>query len=261
MNALHLQGQKIVSVNNLRNYLGGQWVHEDVSFDVKAGEIFCIVGPSGAGKTTIMRSILKLQQPTAGSIEALGVDVINSSESDIETLRRRWGVLFQHAAMFSSMTLLENVMFPLNEFTQYDDATKTELAYLKISMVGLPTGAAKLLPNELSGGMKKRGALARAIALDPTILFLDEPTTGLDPQGAEALDDLILYLRDNLGLTVIIVTHDIDTLWHIADRVCFLAHGQSLAVLPMNELVEFDHPTIQNYFSGPRGLLRRKKHK
>lgn len=249
--------QDIIQVSHLKNYLGNQWVHKDVNFTVKKGEIFCIVGPSGCGKTTVLRSIVKLLTPTAGDINVLGTDIINSNEDELEHLRRYWGVLFQHAALFSSLNLLENVMFPLNEFTEFSKKIKTELALLKISMVGLPQSAAARMPSELSGGMKKRGALARAIALDPTILFLDEPTTGLDPQGAEALDDLVLHLRDNLGLTIVIVTHDLDTLWHIADRVCFLAEGETIATLPMDELLEFDHPIVQSYFSGPRGQLRK----
>lgn len=249
--------QNVIKVKHLKNYLGNQWVHEDVNFTVERGEIFCIVGLSGAGKTTALRSILNLLKPTSGEINVLGVDILNCTDEDIDMVRRRCGTLFQQSALFSSMTLLENVMFPLNEFTDFSEKIITELALLKISMVGLSTNTATMMPAELSGGMKKRAALARAIALDPDILFLDEPTTGLDPQGAEALDDLILHLRDNLGLTVMIVTHDLDTLWHIADKVCFLAHGQSLAVMTMDELVKYEHPTIQTYFSGPRGKLRR----
>lgn len=249
----------IISVQHLKNIFNGVPVHKDVNFQVKRGEVFSIVGPSGCGKTTVLRSILKLITPTSGHIRVLGVDVLKCDLEQTSDLRKRWGMLFQQSALFSSLTLLENVMFPLQEFTNLHPTLIKELAHIKIRQAGLPADAAQRLPSELSGGMKKRGALARAIALDPDIVFLDEPTAGLDPKASEALDDLILHLRDNLGLTVVMVTHDLDSLWNITDRVCFLAEGETVAVLPMDELVEHPNSIIQSYFSGPRGQLRKRR--
>lgn len=253
-----LISDNIVEIHHLKNFLGGRWVHRDVSLTVKRGEILCIVGPSGCGKTTVLRSVLQLLRPTGGSIKLLDVDVLNCSYQQQNSIRTRIGMLFQQSALFSSMSVLENVMFPMQEFTNLPSNMIRELACIKISLAGLAPSSAHLLPSELSGGMKKRAGLARAIALDPEIVFLDEPTAGLDPKGSEALDDLVLHLRDNLGLSVMMVTHDLDSLWHIADRVCFLAEGEVIAILPMKELVEHPHPIIQQYFGGPRGQLRKK---
>lgn len=250
------QSNAIITVEHLKNYLGDRWVHKDISFTVKTGEIFCFVGPSGCGKTTVLRSILGLIHPAGGNINVLGIDLLNCSAEQANSLRKEWGMLFQHGALFSSMTVLENVMFPMQEFSNLNPAMMRELAMLKIKLVGLPLSAANLLPGELSGGMQKRGALARALAMDPKILFLDEPTAGLDPQGAEALDELIKNLRNSLDLTVVLVTHDLDTLWTIADKVCFLADGTAVASSSMQELVQHDDPRIQHFFSGPRGQLR-----
>lgn len=248
----------IITVNHLKNYLGNQWVHEDVSFTVNTGDIFCFVGPSGCGKTTVLRSVLGLIKPAGGDIKVLGTDTLNCTIDEANILRKKWGMLFQHGALFSSMTVLENVMFPMREFTNLSQPFMRELALLKIKLAGLPLSAASLLPGELSGGMQKRGALARALAMDPQILFLDEPTAGLDPKSAEALDELIKNLRDNLDLTVVLVTHDLDTLWTIADKVCFLADGKVVASSPMKELAKHEDPRIQAYFSGPRGQLRQQ---
>lgn len=179
--------------------------------------------------------------------------------AETNSIRKEWGMLFQHGALFSSQTVLENVMFPLKEFTKLSTTFIRELALLKIKLAGLPLSAANLLPGELSGGMQKRAALARALAMDPKILFLDEPTAGLDPNGAEALDELIKRLRDNLGLTVVLVTHDLDTLWNIADKVCFLADGKAIACLPMEQLVVHKDDRIRQFFSGPRGQLRQAR--
>lgn len=254
---MSIDNDTIIDIRHLKNYFGDKCVHKDVSIQVKKGEIYCIVGPSGCGKTTVLRSILQLINPTGGSIRVFGIDLLKCDLRTTTRLRTRWGVLFQQSALFSSMSVLENVMFPMQEFYALDKNIMRELASIKLSMTGLSPNAAHLLPSELSGGMKKRAALARAIALDPEIVFLDEPTSGLDPKGAEALDKLVLHLRDNLGLTIVMVTHDLDTLWQISDRVCFLAEGEALAQLPMKELVKHSHPIIQTYFSGTRGQLHR----
>lgn len=248
----------IIKVRNLSNYLGDHWVHQNLDMTIYKNETYAIVGASGAGKTTILRNIIKLLKPTSGDIEVLGVDMLNAQAKDTTNIRRRWGILFQQAALFSSMTVLENVMFPLHEFTSLSKKLCTELAKLKIGLAGLPMKAANKLPGELSGGMKKRAALARAIALDPEILFLDEPTSGLDPKGSEAIDDLIIQLSRSLDLTTVLVTHDLDTMWCVADRVGFLGDKKMLAELPMKELVKNPHPLIQEYFSGKRGSVRNK---
>ena len=248
----------IITIRNLSNYLGEHWVHQNLDMTVYKNETYAIVGASGAGKTTILRNIIKLLKPTSGEIEVLGVDMLGAKPKETLQVRRRWGILFQQSALFSSMTVLENVMFPLLEFTSLSKKLCTELAKMKIGLTGLPISAANKLPGELSGGMKKRAALARAIALDPEILFLDEPTSGLDPQGSEAIDDLIVQLCHSLELTTVLVTHDLDTMWCVADRVGFVGEKKMLAELPMKELVKNPHPMIQAYFSGKRGKVRNK---
>lgn len=243
----------IVEVKDLKNKLDSVWVHKDVNFTIQKKEIVAIIGGSGSGKTTILRSILMLLPPTSGSIKVFGHEIINCSEKTAASIRRRWGVAFQQNALFSSLTLLENIMFPITEFTQLPKPLCRQLALLKISLSGLPLDAANKYPSELSGGMQKRAAVARAIALDPELLFLDEPSAGLDPQSASSLDQLLLDLRDNQGLTIVIATHDIDTLWAITDKVIFLGEGKVLAAKSMAELVKDPNPIIQAYFKGPRG--------
>jgi len=249
-----VQEQKsIIHVHDLKNYLGGHWVHDGLQLTVNKGEVVAIIGGSGSGKTTLLRSILMLLKPTSGTIKVFDVDVIQCSVAQAREVQHRWGVAFQYNALFSSLTVLENVMFPLAEFTDLPADACEEFALLKIVMVGLPVDAATKHPAELSGGMLKRAALARAMALDPEILFLDEPTAGLDPRSAGDLDDLIMRLRDDLGLTIVMVTHDLDTLWRVPNRVVFLGEGKVLAALPMAELIKQPHPLIQDYFSGARG--------
>jgi len=227
--------EPIIEIKGLKNYLGGQWVHSDVNLTVEKGEILAIIGGSGSGKTTILRSLLMLMKPTA----------VQQSSS----LRRRWGMLFQHSALFSSMNVLENVMFPMQEFTSLDYDFMYELALLKIALVGLPKEAAGKLPSELSGGMQRRAAAARAIAMDPELLFLDEPTTGLDPLSARLFDDLIVFLRDSLKLTIVMVSHDIESLKRTTDRVAFIGDGKILSVEPINDLMKNKNKKIAGYFS------------
>lgn len=240
----------VIVVEHLKNYLGGFWVHDDLNFSVDRGDIVAIVGGSGSGKTTLVRTILMLQPPVSGHISVFGVDVWHCTEAMKNRVRKRWGVMFQHSALFSSLTVLENVLFPLREFTRLSPGLQREIALLKICLAGLPVGAAYKYPSQLSGGMKKRAAVARAIALDPELLFLDEPASGLDPKSIEALDALILHLRDALGLTVVMITHDLDSLHRLADKVAFLGHGKVLALQSMDDIVKNPEPLIQEFFSG-----------
>jgi len=239
----------IIEIQALTNRLGGQLVHEDLNLRVKQHEILAIVGGSGSGKTTILRSILMLLQPSGGSIRVFDTDIMRCSEAEAVQVRRRWGVMFQKSALFSSLTVLENVMFPLQEFTQLSPQRCQEIALLKMAFVGLPFDAAQKYPAQLSGGMQKRTAAARAIALDPELLFLDEPTAGLDAKSAAEFEDLVLHLRNVLGLTIVLITHDLSTLRRICDRVAFLGERKVLACLPFAELMQQKHPLIQDYFS------------
>lgn len=251
--------EPIIRVQNLGNRLGGSWVHQDLNFNVYPGEIIGIVGGSGSGKTTLLRSILMLLTPTCGNIEIFGIDITRCSIEQAQQVRYRWGVMFQQTALFSSMTVLENVMFPLRVFTKIPLELQKEIALFKISLTGLSVeNAANKYPSELSGGMKKRVALARAIVLDPELLFLDEPTSGLDPKSADEFDQLILELRRNLNLTLVMVTHDLDSLWGITDRVAFLGEGKVLAEEPMTALVKNSNPLIKDYLGGERGKVRER---
>lgn len=239
----------IIEVHGLKNYLGDQWVHSDVNLTVEKGEILAIIGGSGSGKTTLIRSILMLQKPTAGKIRIFGEDIANIDEKDANAIRRRWGMLFQHSALFSAMTVLENIMFPMRELTDLKPQFMKELALLKLNLVGLPKEAANKFPAELSGGMQRRAAAARAIAMDPELLFLDEPTSGLDPLSAKQFDELVLFLRNTLNLTVVIISHDIESLIRITDRVAFIGAGKVLSVEPIKELMQNKNPLIADYFS------------
>ena len=239
----------VIEIKGLKNHLGNQWVHTDVNLTVEKGEIVAIIGGSGSGKTTILRSVVMLQKPTAGKIMVFGEDIDTLSEQAANAMRRRWGMLFQHSALFSAMTVLENIMFPMIELTSLDKAFMHKLAMLKISLVGLPKEAAGKLPSELSGGMQRRAAAARAIAMDPELLFLDEPTTGLDPYSARQFDELIVFLRDALNLTVVIVSHDIESIKRCTDRVAFIGEGKILGLQPIKELMQNPHPLIAEYFS------------
>lgn len=239
----------IIEISGLKNHLGDQWVHTDVNLSVNKGEIFGIIGGSGSGKTTILRSILMLLKPTAGSIRVFGQPIEHIDEHAAQRLYQRWGVLFQHSALFSGMSVLENIMFPMQELAHLTPEFMEQLALIKLVLVGLPTHAAHKLPSELSGGMQRRAAAARAIAMDPELLFLDEPTSGLDPLGAKQFDELILFLRRALNLTIVIVSHDINSLSRTADRVAFVGEGQILAIDPIDKLKQNKHPLITEYFS------------
>lgn len=241
--------EPIIEVVGLKNNLGGQWIHSDVNMTVNQGEIFGIIGGSGSGKTTILRSLLMLLQPTAGEVKVFGKNISQINENEANKIRHRWGVLFQQSALFSAMTVLENVMYPIQELSHLSKKMIQELALLKIALVGLPEDAASKLPSELSGGMQRRAAAARAIALDPELLFLDEPTSGLDPLSAKQFDHLLLFLREVLNLTVVIVSHDLESLKRTTDRIAFLGEGKVLDIAHIDKLRHNPHPLIVDYFS------------
>ncbi|MFZ5749273.1 MAG: ABC transporter ATP-binding protein [Pseudomonadota bacterium] len=247
-------GDILIRVRGLRNSFGEQVVHEGLDLDLRRGEILGVVGGSGTGKSVLMRSIIGLQTPDAGEVEVFGESTVGREETDTVDIRKRWGVLFQGGALFSTLTVSENVQVPMREFyPDIDPAMREEVAAYKVVMTGLPPEAGPKYPAELSGGMRKRAGLARALALDPELLFLDEPTAGLDPIGAAAFDDLTRSLQRTLGLTVFLITHDLDTLYAICDRVAVLADKRVIATGTIDELLALDHPWIQEYFNGPRG--------
>jgi phospholipid/cholesterol/gamma-HCH transport system ATP-binding protein len=248
----------IIRVRGLVNRFGAQVVHDGLDLDVYPGEILGVVGGSGTGKSVLMRSILGLRTPDAGEIEVLGVDARSEDPEDRLHIERNTGVLFQDGALFSSLTVGENVQVPLKEHCRdLPDSLRYELALLKVKLAGLSADALDKLPSQLSGGMRKRAGLARALALDPPLLFLDEPTAGLDPIGAAAFDNLIRTLQQALGLTVFLITHDLDTLYAICDRVAVVADRKVIAVAPVAELERLEHPWVQEYFNGPRGRAAR----
>lgn len=247
-----------IRVRGLINRFGSQTVHDGLDLEVRRGEILGVVGGSGTGKSVLMRSILGLRTPDAGQIEVLGVDARSNDPADRLRIERNTGVLFQDGALFSSLTVGENVQVPLKEHhPELSERWHYELALLKVKLAGLPADAINKLPSQLSGGMRKRAGLARALALDPPLLFLDEPTAGLDPIGAAAFDRLIKTLQEALGLTVFLITHDLDTLYAICDRVAVLADQKVIANAPLSEIEQLDHPWIREYFHGPRARAAR----
>jgi phospholipid/cholesterol/gamma-HCH transport system ATP-binding protein len=249
----HFDGEFPIEIEGLRNSFGEQVIHEDLSLQVRRGEILGVVGGSGTGKSVLMRSIIGLQIPDAGEVRVFGQNTIGAEPGEESSVRSRWGVLFQGGALFSTLTVAENVEVPLKQFyPEIEPELRHEIARYKVVMSGLPEDAAAKYPSELSGGMRKRAGLARALALDPELLFLDEPTAGLDPIGAAAFDELTRNLQNTLGLTVFLITHDLDTLYAICDRVAVLADGKVIAVGTIPELLKTDHPWIQEYFNGPR---------
>lgn len=231
---------------------GTNVIHENLDFRINRGEIVGLVGGSGSGKSVLMNTMLGLKEPEGGVVRYFGEDRRELSLEDRRAINNEIGVLFQGGALFSSMTVRQNIMVPLREHTDLSEEFMQELADMKIHMVGLPPEAAKLYPSDLSGGMKKRAGLARSLALDPSLLFLDEPTAGLDPIGAHAFDELILGLRDAMNLTVLMVTHDLDSLYAICDRVAVLV-DKHIAIADKLEVVQnYDHPWVKEYFGGPR---------
>ncbi|MDX5331012.1 MAG: ATP-binding cassette domain-containing protein [Caulobacteraceae bacterium] len=253
---LRTTSEPVIEVRGLRSQFGDHVVHQDLNLTVRGGEVVGVVGGSGSGKSVLLNTIIGLKAPEGGEVRVFGQEVSGAREDG--GLERRWGVLFQHGALFSNLTVRENVEAPMREHTRLSPPEMEALANLKIALVGLRPEAGDLKPAELSGGMRKRAALARALALDPELLFLDEPTAGLDPIGAGAFDELIRDLSDSLGLTVFMITHDLDSLYAITDQVAVIADKKVVAQAPVSELETSDHPWIQEYFLGPRGRAAAK---
>lgn len=245
-------GTPIIRVRGLVNRFGAQTIHDGLDLDVRAGEVIGVVGGSGTGKSVLLRTIVGLNRPQAGRIEVFGLNLAALEPEERRRQERRWGVMFQDGALFSSLTVAQNIQVPLREHLDLPVALMNEIAAVKIGMAGLPPEAGAKYPSELSGGMRKRAALARALALDPEIVFLDEPTAGLDPIGAAAFDRLIRDLQRALGLTVFMVTHDLDSLYAICDRIAVLAEKKVQVVGPMDQMLAVDHPWVHDYFHGPR---------
>ena len=243
----------VIEIIQVSTRFGDHVVHSALDLEVRRGEIFALVGGSGSGKSTLLREMILLQRPDSGSIRVLGVDLQDLGKDAALALRQRWGVMFQHGGLFGSLTVTENIGLPLREHTELDDALIDEIAAAKLAMTGLAPGVGAQYPSELSGGMMKRASLARALALDPELLFLDEPTAGLDPESAGGVDQLVRELRDLFGLTIVMITHDLDLLWQVADRVAVLGEGKVQGIGSMAELSRMDHPGIRQFFDGPRG--------
>ena len=241
----------VIEVRGIVNRFGMQVVHDGLDMDVFEGEVFGIVGGSGSGKSVLMRTILGLQRPAAGTVKLYGRDITTLSEQELRHVKRGYGVTFQHGALFSSLTVRQNIELPMAEFFQLDKATLDGLAALKVAMVGLPAEALDKYPAQLSGGMIKRAALARSLALDPKLLFLDEPTAGLDPIAAAGFDELLLDLQRNLELTVVMVTHDLDTIFRTCNRVGVIVERRMTSDT-VEGIVSNPHPWIREYFHGPR---------
>jgi len=243
----------VIEIRGLKTQFGSLVIHENLDLSVRRGEVVALVGGSGSGKTTLLREIIMLTEPAAGSIRLFDHEVVGASRHEALLLSRRFGMLFQRGALFTSLTIRENVATPLHEHTHLSLKSIDEIADLKIALAGLPANAADKYPAELSGGMIKRAGLARALALDPELLFLDEPSAGLDPVSANALDELIVQLKESLRLTVVLVTHDLDSLWRVTDRVAFLGERRVIGYDSIAKLSRSEHPLIKSYFSGPRG--------
>lgn len=251
----------VISVSNVVTRFGNNVVHDGVNLKVYQGEIYGFLGSSGSGKSTLLKQLIMLLRPQSGDIQVLGQNLQTISYKDAALLRLQWGVLFQSGALYSSLTVAENVKIQLTEYTHLPIKLVNDIVRMKINMVGLPENAADLYPAELSGGMIKRAALARALVMDPKLLFLDEPTSGLDPVGAEAFDNLILELREILGLTVVMVTHDLDSIWTIVDRFAVLGDKKVIVEGTLDQVLACPHPTIKQFFGGKRGLIRNQNGK
>ena len=247
------QDDVVIRIRGLVTGFGRKVIHDHLDLDVRRGEVLGVVGGSGSGKSVLLRAIIGLVQPREGTVEVFGRKVGEVEGSQMRRLEMRWGVLFQEGALFSSQTVAENIQVPLREYTKMSQELMDEIAAVKLNLVGLLPDTAHKYPSELSGGMKKRAALARALALDPELLFLDEPTAGLDPLSASGIDELVRSLRDALSLTIMMVTHDLDLLWRTADRVAVLGQGRIVGVGTMSELSHSDDAVVRQYFHGPRG--------
>jgi phospholipid/cholesterol/gamma-HCH transport system ATP-binding protein len=255
MQAANASPNAVIEIKNLCTRFGDHVVHAGIDLEIRRAEIFAVAGGSGSGKSTLLREIILLQRPDSGTLRVLGIDIQSLDDDEERALRRRWGVMFQHGGLFSSLNLLANIGLPLREHTALEGVLIDEIAAWKISLVGLEPQTADQFPAELSGGMLKRASLARALALDPELLFLDEPTAGLDPASAAGVDQLVRQLRDVFGLTIVMITHDLNLLWQVADRVAVLGEGKVQGIGTMAELSKLDHPAIQGFFAGPRGQV------
>lgn len=242
-----------IKVRGLKTAYGAHVVHEHLDLDMRSGEVLGVIGPSGSGKSVLLRAIVGLKRPAEGSVEVFGRDVSGLAGDAQSELQKYWGIMFQDGALFSNLTVQENIMVPMREHTDLPASLMRELADQKIRMSGLETWAGRKYPSDLSGGMRKRAALARAMALDPPLLFLDEPTAGLDPITAAGFDLLVRELQQSLGLTVFLVTHDVDTLRATCDRIAALGDKKVIAIDTMDALRKHEHPWVQEYFGGPRG--------
>ena len=249
--------EPLIRVRGIVNRFGHQVVHEGLDLDVMPGEVFGIVGGSGSGKSVLLRTMLGLQRPVEGTVEIAGHEITHASPAELLEVKRRYGVTFQQGALFTSLTVAQNVQLPIAEYYDVSEGTLDELAELKIRMVGLPADAADKFPAQLSGGMVKRAALARALALDPVLLFLDEPTSGLDPISAAAFDRLVLYLQKNLSLTVVMITHDLDTIFRTCNRIGVIVDRKMISGT-LDEIVRHEHPWIREYFHGERSRAARE---
>ena len=243
----------VIELSKVSTSFGNHIVHSEIDLTVRRAEIFALIGGSGSGKSTLLREMILLQRPSSGSIRILGIDLQKLGELEALALRQRWGVMFQHGGLFGSLTVNENIGLPLREHTGLDDGLINKIAAWKLAMTGLKPEVGAQYPSELSGGMMKRASLARALALDPELLFLDEPTAGLDPDSAGGIDELVIQLRDLFGLSIVMITHDLDLLWQVADRVAVLADGKVQGIGSMSELSQVKNPAIRQFFEGPRG--------
>lgn len=248
-----MSGDPVIRVRDLKVAYGRNVILENFNLDIPRGEVIGVIGPSGGGKSVTLRAIVGLKPPEAGTVEVFGEQLDTLNDEERTAVERRWGIMFQDGALFSNLTVRENVMVPMREHTDLNPELRHALADMKIQMAGLAPSAGDKYPSDLSGGMRKRAALARALALDPELLFLDEPTAGLDPITAAAFDKLIRDLQQALGLTVFLVTHDLDTLHAVCDRIAVIGEKRVLTVGTIEELRRYDHPWVQEYFGGPRG--------
>jgi phospholipid/cholesterol/gamma-HCH transport system ATP-binding protein len=253
-----MPSEAVIEIRKVSTRFGDHVVHAGLDLEVRRSEIFALVGGSGSGKSTLLREMILLQQPDSGSVRVLGEDLQSLDEDAMLALRQRWGVMFQHGGLFASLTVTENVGLPLREHTAIESALIDQIAAWKLDMTGLAPEVGAQYPAQLSGGMLKRASLARALALDPELLFLDEPTAGLDPDSAGGVDELVRKLRDQFGLTIVMITHDLDLLWQVADRVAVLADGKVQGIGSMSELAGMTHPAVRKFFDGPRGRAASK---